>query len=88
MSELALSIQRQEVFVGMEFGPEPANQRTEAASIDAEVKRIVDECYVRAQRILTSTETADRRGGSIAGTLACIKEFEAVMEGEPLPPRQ
>ena len=78
----------QEVFVGMEFGHNREYSEQSAASIDAEVKRIVDECYVRAQRILT-----DHREQLAAVAEALLErdtlsrtEFEAVMRGEALPP--
>ena len=78
----------QEVFVGMEFGHNREYSEQSAASIDMEVKRIVDECYVRAQRILS-----DHLGQLTAVAEALLErdtlsrtEFEAVMRGEVLPP--
>jgi cell division protease FtsH len=78
----------QEVFVGMEFGQSREYSEQSAAAIDAEVKRIVDECYVRAQRILTEhraqlTAVAD---ALLERDTLSRTEFEAVMRGEPLPP--
>ena len=78
----------QEVFVGMEFGQNREYSEQSAAAIDGEVKRIVDECYVRAQRILT--EHRDQLT-SVAEALLehdtlSRAEFEAVMRGETLPP--
>ncbi len=77
----------QEVFVGMEFGQSREFSEQSAAAIDMEVKRIVDECYVRAQRILT-----EHQAQLSAVAEALLKhdtlsraEFEAVMRGETLP---
>lgn len=77
----------QEVFVGMEFGQSREFSEQSAAAIDLEVKRIVDECYVRAQRILT-----EHQAQLSAVAEALLKhdtlsrtEFEAVMRGETLP---
>lgn len=77
----------QEVFVGMEFGQRREHSEQSAAAIDAEVRRIVDACYVRAQQLLT-----DNRDKLEAVAEALLKqdtlsrlEFEAVMRGEALP---
>ncbi|MDD3411953.1 MAG: ATP-dependent zinc metalloprotease FtsH, partial [Eubacteriales bacterium] len=71
----------QEVFVGMEFGQSREYSEQSAAAIDAEVKRIVDECYQRAQRILT--ENLDRLTAVAEALLErdtlTRREFEAVM---------
>ncbi|MDD3411755.1 MAG: ATP-dependent zinc metalloprotease FtsH, partial [Eubacteriales bacterium] len=79
----------QEVFVGMEFGQSREYSEQSAAAIDAEVKRIVDECYQRAQRILT--ENLDRLTAVAEALLErdtlTRREFEAVMRGETLPPQ-
>ncbi len=78
----------QEVFVGMEFGHSREFSERSAASIDAEIKRIVDECYVRAQRILTEhqTQLAAVAEALLERDTLVRKEFEAVMNGEKLPP--
>lgn len=78
----------QEVFVGMEFGQSREYSEQSAAAIDSEVKRIVDECYVRAQRILTEHR---EQLNAVAEALLerdtlSRTEFEAVMRGEALPP--
>ncbi len=77
----------QEVFVGMEFGQRREYSEQSAAAIDDEVKRIVDECYVRAQRILTEHQA---QLNAVAEALLkhdtlSRNEFEAVMRGEVLP---
>ncbi len=77
----------QEVFVGMEFGQSREFSEQSAAAIDAEVKRIVDDCYQRAQRILSEHEAQLK---AVAEALLerdtlSRKDFEAVMRGETLP---
>ncbi len=42
----------QEVFVGMEFGQSRGYSEEVAARIDAEVKRLLDECYALAEQVL------------------------------------
>ncbi len=77
----------QEVFVGMEFGQSREYSERSAAAIDAEVKRIVDECYVRAQNILTEhkKQLTDVAEALLERDTLSRKEFEAVMNGEALP---
>ena len=74
--------------MGMEFGHRSEFSEQSAAAIDVEVKYIVDECYLRAQRIL-----AEHRAQLNAVAEALLErdtlsrtEFEAVMRGETLPP--
>ena len=77
----------QEVFVGMEFGQSREYSEQSAATIDTEIKHIVDDCYVRAQRILTENSeklTAVAEALLKLDTLSRA-EFEAVMRGEALP---
>ncbi len=77
----------QEVFVGMEFGQSREYSEQSAAAIDAEVKRIVDDCYQRAQRLLNEHEAQLK---AVAEALLerdtlSRKDFEAVMRGATLP---
>ena len=79
----------QEVFVGMEFGQSREYSEQSAATIDAEVKRLIDLCYERACQLLT--ENRDRLT-AVAETLLDRdtlnrQEFEMVMRGEELPPK-
>ena len=79
----------QEVFVGMEFGQSREYSEQSAATIDNEVKRLIDLCYQRACELLT--ENRDRLT-AVAETLLDRdtlnrKEFEMVMAGEELPPK-
>ena len=79
----------QEVFVGMEFGQSREYSEQSAATIDNEVKRLIDLCYQRACELLT-----DNRDKLTAVAEALLdrdtlgrKEFEMVMAGEELPPK-
>jgi len=79
----------QEVFVGMEFGQSREYSEQSAATIDAEVKRLIDICYKRACELLT--ENRDRLTAVAESLLdrdtLNRKEFEMVMNGEELPPK-
>ncbi|MEG0493892.1 MAG: ATP-dependent zinc metalloprotease FtsH [Clostridia bacterium] len=77
-----------EVFVGMEFGQSREFSEQTAAAIDAEVKRVLDECYRNARKII---EDNKEKLVAVAETLLVREtlsraEFEAVMRGEELPP--
>ena len=79
----------QEVFVGMEFGQSREYSEQSAATIDAEVKRIIDQCYAKACELLTQNRdklTAVAEALLDRDTLNRA-EFEAIMRGEPLPPK-
>lgn len=76
-----------EVFVGMEFGQSREFSEQTAASIDVEVKHIVDESYKRAVKLLADNKD---KLESVAKALLKYetlnqKEFEAVLRGEELP---
>ncbi len=78
----------QEVFVGMEFGQSREYSEQSAAAIDTEVKRILDECYQRAQQILTANR--DKFQNVVDALLERETlnrtDFEALMDGKALPP--
>jgi len=76
-----------EVFVGMEFGQSREFSEQTAASIDSEVKRIVDESYQRAVKLLTDNKEKliDVAEALLKHETLNLKEFEAVMQGEALP---
>ena len=79
----------QEVFVGMEFGQSREYSEQSAATIDAEVKRLIDLCYERACQLLTENRdklTAVAESLLDRDTLN-RSEFEMVMRGETLPPK-
>ena len=76
-----------EVFVGMEFGQSREFSEQTAASIDTEVKRIVDESYKRAVKLLDDNK---EKLAAVAEALLKYetlnqKEFDAVLRGETLP---
>ena len=78
----------QEVFVGMEFGQSREYSEQSAAAIDATVKKLMETCYQRAVSLLK--EHFDQLKGVAEAllerdTLSRV-EFEAVMNGQPLPP--
>ena len=78
----------QEVFVGMEFGQSREYSEQSAAAIDAAVKQLMDRCYQRAVSLLK--EHFDQLKGVAEAllerdTLSRV-EFEAIMNGQPLPP--
>jgi len=78
----------QEVFVGMEFGQSREYSEQSAATIDAEIKRLIDLCYNRACELLTQNQdklTAVAEALLERDTLNRA-EFEAIMRGEELPP--
>ena len=79
----------QEVFVGMEFGQSREYSEQSAATIDAEVKRLIDLCYERACQLLT--QYRDRLDAVAEALLdrdtLNRAEFEMVMRGEALPPK-
>ena len=58
-----------EVFLGREFGHQPNYSEQVAASIDAEVRRLIDEAHQRARAILTlHRETLDRLAAALVET--------------------
>ena len=78
----------QEVFVGMEFGQSREFSEQSATAIDAEIKRLLDECYARAEKLLRDNNdklTAMAEALLERDTLSRV-EFECVMRGEALPP--
>ena len=78
----------QEVFVGMEFGQSREYSEASVAAIDAEVKRILDECYKKACDLLV--ENRDKLNTVAEALLERDtinrQEFDALMRGETLPP--
>ena len=77
-----------EVFVGMEFGQSREFSEQSATAVDAEIKRLLDQCYNRAEELL---RTHSQQLTAVAEALLerdtlSRNEFEAVMNGEALPP--
>lgn len=78
----------QEVFVGMDFGHSREYSEQSAAAIDAEVKKMLDACYLRAQGIVK--DNLDKLQAVVDAlfereTLS-RSDFVAIMNGEALPP--
>ena len=76
-----------EVFVGMEFGQSREFSEQTAASIDTEVKRIVDESYKRAVKLLSDhkDKLMNVAEALLKHETLNQKEFSAVMNGDELP---
>ena len=63
-----------EVFLGMSVGVKPKPQSDETArAIDEEVRRIIDECYVRATELLTENED------KLHSMAAALIDFETLL---------
>ncbi len=77
----------QEVFVGMEFGQNREYSEQVAAEIDAEVRRMLAECYERAKQVLR--EHRDRMDQLVDALLkqdtVSRAEFVALMETGTIP---
>ncbi len=65
-----------EVFIGRDFGHTQNYSEDIAAKIDAEIKRIIDECYARCKEILK--EQADK----VEATVALLLEKEKINDDE------
>ena len=78
----------QEVFVGNQFGQSREYSEQSAAAIDAEVKKILNDCYQMAQDLIQ--DHLDKLEAVVQAlferdTLS-RSDFEALMNGEVLPP--
>ena len=76
----------QEVFVGMEFGQSREYSEDVAAKIDAEVKRLLDECYRRTKGLveLHRKELNDLVEALKREQTVSRSEFLAIIAGKPL----
>ena len=76
----------QEVFVGMEFGQSREYSEDVAAKIDAEVKRMLDDCYARTKALIDAhrKELGDLVEALKAEQTVSRAEFVAIMAGKPL----
>ena len=79
----------EEVFVGMEFGHSREYSEQFAAAIDTEVKKLIDHCYKQALELLAQNrDKLDAVAEALLDRDTLNRaEFEAVMKGEPLPPK-
>ncbi|MBQ6814521.1 MAG: ATP-dependent zinc metalloprotease FtsH [Lachnospiraceae bacterium] len=76
----------EEVFIGRDLAHARGYADTTAAKIDEEVKRIVDECYVKAKEIIIEHKDALERCAEYLLKKEKIgqKEFEALYNNEPI----
>ncbi|MBQ7960456.1 MAG: ATP-dependent zinc metalloprotease FtsH [Clostridia bacterium] len=68
----AFSNSNDEVFIGRDFGHTQNYSEDVAAKIDAEIKRIIDECYARCEEILKANAPA------VEETVALLLEKEKI----------
>ncbi len=91
LGPIALGQNNDEIFLGKDYNHIRNFSETVAAQIDAEVKRIVDECYARCEKLLTDHRD---RLDAVANYLFEYEkldgpDFNAIMEGrEPQPRRK
>ncbi len=80
----------QEVFVGMEFGQSREYSENVAAQIDAEVKRMLDECYARTKEVIRDHENELMALVDLLKKEQTVSrtEFVALMSGKPITPER
>ncbi|MBO5509373.1 MAG: ATP-dependent zinc metalloprotease FtsH [Lachnospiraceae bacterium] len=78
------SQESEEVFIGRDLGHSKTHSEKIAATIDKEVKRIVDECYVKAKQIITDNIDVLHRCANLLLEKERIDrvEFEALFEND------
>ena len=76
-----------QVFLGRDFGDERNYSEEVASKIDAEVRRIIDECYDNARKILKSNwDKVERMVSSLLEhETVDTEEVGAIMSGKPYP---
>ncbi len=86
---IAVGDREQEIFLGREIMQRREISERMSETVDAEVKRILDQAYVRATEILTeSRELLDRIAAALLERETLDREDLALLAGgEPLPPR-
>ncbi|MGH7562462.1 MAG: ATP-dependent zinc metalloprotease FtsH [Gemmatimonadales bacterium] len=86
---IAVGDREQEIFLGREITQRREISERMSETVDAEVKRILDEAYQRARTILTSCrELLDRIAFALLERETLDREDLALLaRGEPLPPR-
>ncbi|NLL36147.1 MAG: ATP-dependent metallopeptidase FtsH/Yme1/Tma family protein [Fretibacterium sp.] len=84
-----LGRKREEIFLGRDISEDRNYSEEVAYAIDQEVKSIIDSCYERTRDILTENrELLDKISGILLEREVLDgKEFEALMNGEELPPK-
>ena len=75
-----------EVFIGRDFGHAKSFSEVKSAEIDAEVKRIIDECYAKAKEILIENRAVLDSCAELLLKKERIdrKEFEALFESNEI----
>jgi cell division protease FtsH len=86
---IAVGDREQEIFLGREFTQRREISERTSDIVDAEMKRIIDEAYGRARRILTENrEMLDRMAAALLERETLDREeIELIAQGRPLPPR-
>lgn len=90
LGPLTLGTKHGPVFLGRDL-VESRNYSDEIAyEIDKEVRRIIDECYTRAQQVLTEHKaTLERIAGALLERESLESdELDALIAGQPLPPEE
>ena len=84
-----LGRKHEEIFLGRDISEDRDYSEEVAYAIDQEVKAIIDSCYAKAKEILTEKrELLDRIAAVLLDREVLDgKEFEALMNGEELPPK-
>ncbi len=84
-----LGRKHEEIFLGRDISEDRDYSDEVAYAIDQEVKAIIDSCYAKAKEILTEKrELLDRIAAVLLDREVLDgKEFEALMNGEELPPK-
>ena len=84
-----LGRKHEEIFLGRDISEDRDYSEEVAYAIDQEVKAIIDSCYAKAKEILTEKrELLDRIAAILLDREVLDgKEFEALMNGEELPPK-
>jgi cell division protease FtsH len=86
---IAVGDQEQEVFLGRELGHRREISDRMAETVDAEVKKLIDEAYAKAMEILSANRPMlDRMAEALLERETIDREdIEAIGRGEELPPR-
>ena len=84
-----LGRKHEEIFLGRDISEDRDYSEEVAYAIDQEVKAIIDSCYAKAKEILTEKRELLDRIASVLLEREVLdgKEFEALMNGEELPPK-
>jgi cell division protease FtsH len=86
---MAVGDREQEIFLGREFSQRREVSERTAQMVDDEIKRLLDEAYQRARRILTENRALlDRLAAELLERETLDREeLEALFRGQSLPPR-